>query len=207
MSEGRCLLGVGLGQARSEFTSIRPRDAGVHRERCSRKDWRRCTVSLPKARSPSRACIINATTCALPQGRYRDPFPSTSRERHSDAEPGREMGERVVLVPRPDPNIKEPVDALARCLEEVGRERREIDLVVTKGLSLGTSREQAIERFQASLLPGRMDELSVEFCLEGRPRRSATSNRTLSVRRHRWPSSWRRYATAGLTTVSSCISR
>ena len=66
-------------------------------------------------------------------------------------------------------NIKGPVDALARCLEEVGRERREIDLVVTKGLSLGTSREQAIERFQASLLPGRMDELSVEFCLEGRP--------------------------------------
>ena len=52
-------------------------------------------------------------------------------------------------------------------LELAGRARSDIDLVLTKGLSLGRTHEEALTRFNASMLPERTTALSVEFGLGG----------------------------------------
>jgi len=61
------------------------------------------------------------------------------------------------------------VASLLPHLEAEGRAREEIDIVVTKGLSLGRTHEAALERFRASLLLDRMDEIAAESGIRGRP--------------------------------------
>src|SRR5262249_50444617 len=65
--------------------------------------------------------------------------------------------------------VEERVASLLPHLEAEGRTRADIEIVVTKGLSLGRTHEAALARFRASMLPGRMDEIAAESGIGGRP--------------------------------------
>jgi alkanesulfonate monooxygenase SsuD/methylene tetrahydromethanopterin reductase-like flavin-dependent oxidoreductase (luciferase family) len=68
------------------------------------------------------------------------------------------------LLSRADPRtVSERVEELYPHLEKVGRDRSEIDLVVTKGLSIGKTHAEAVKNFYASMLPGRMDTLASQM--------------------------------------------
>ena len=66
-------------------------------------------------------------------------------------------------------SVEERVDSLLPHLDKAGRDRAEIDLVLAKGLSLGRTHRDALDRFNASLLPGRTSELADEFGLDSTP--------------------------------------
>ena len=57
-------------------------------------------------------------------------------------------------------DIRQHLELLAPHLEEAGRRQTDLDLVVTNGLSMARTREEATTRFQNSMFTRRMDVVS-----------------------------------------------
>ena len=168
LSDGRCLLGVALGQARSEFTGIRPRDTGMHRGKLLEEGLEALHRFFRDRAVTFDGAYYQCHDLRLTPKPVQTPLPIYLAGATKD-QPRRvaKWADGWFLSRAHAQDIKKVIDALTPCLEESGRDRSDIDLVVTKGLSLGKSRERALDRFQSSMLPERMEEIAVEFGIKG----------------------------------------
>ena len=166
LSNGRCLLGVGLGQARSEFTDTRPRDARMHRGRLLEESLEALHRFFNQHAVTLEGECYQCHDLRLTPKPIQNPFPLYIAGRTEDT-PKRiaKWGTGWLLSRGQADSVEQRIDSLLPHLEQAKRERNEIDLVLTKGLSLGRTHEKAVARFNASMLPGRTAELSGEFGL------------------------------------------
>ena len=167
LSGGRVALGVGLGQARSEFTGMRPLDAGRHRGALLDESlavlhqfFSSHAVSFEGDHYRCHDLRLTPRTCQAPLPIYLAGTSERTPERVAKWAAGWFLSRAQTR------DVNQPIDALSICLEREGRTLHEIDLVVTKGLSLARTHEQAMAQFNASMLPGRMNELALEYGLE-----------------------------------------
>ena len=166
LSGGRCLLGVGLGQARSEFTDTRPRDARMHRGRLLEESLEALYRFFNEAAVTIDGDYYQTHELRLTPKPVQNPFPLyLAGKIHETPKRIAKWGTGWLLSRGQAGSVEERIDSLLPHLEQAGRERSEIDLVLTKGLSLGRTHEEALARFHASMLPGRTAELSGEFGL------------------------------------------
>jgi probable F420-dependent oxidoreductase len=177
-SNGRFMLGLGLGTLRTEFLKLRPGDRKIHRGRLFVESIEAMHAFM-KDDSVTRDGEFYACdqVCMLPKP-IQDPFPLYLAGTTDDT-PNRiaKWGSGWLLSRKQLASIDERLDALDDALSAVGRQRSEIDLVITKGLCLGRSREEAFERFYASGIPAKMDEKAEEIGITDKP--SSDINRVL----------------------------
>ena len=166
LSAGRCLLGVGLGQAREEFADTRPRDVGIHRGRLLEESLEALHRFFNEQTVTLDGEYYQCRDLRLTPKPVQTPFPLYFAGNTPDT-PKRiaNWGTGWLLSRGQAGSVEQRVEALMPHLETAGRHRKEIDLVVTKGLVLGHTHEEALTRFNASMLPGRTAELSSEFGL------------------------------------------
>ena len=164
LSGGRCLLGVGLGQARSEFTAMRPGDAAFHRGKVLEESlevlWRFFNEDVVSFKGKFYQCAELRLTPRPVQSPLPIYLAGATQEQPSRVA---QWGSGWFLSRAHGQRIDDCLQALHPHLEQAGRERGEIELVVTKGLSLGETNEQAWYRFQSSKLMQRTVELAQEF--------------------------------------------
>ena len=169
LSAGRCLLGVALGQARSEFAGVRPRDAGMHRGKLLEESLEALHRFFRESPVTFEGTYYQCRDLRLTPRPVQDAIPLYLAGA-TDQQPRRvaRWAAGWFLSRAQTRNVEEQIETLLPCLDECGRARSDIDVVVTKGLSLGKTRQAATERFRASMLVDRMQELAVEFGIEGR---------------------------------------
>jgi len=170
LSGGRFMLGVGLGTYRVEFERIRARDKGVHRGQLF-------VESLEALHRFFSEDIVTFTgkhyscrdLCMVPKP-VQQPFPLYITGTTDDVTNRiAAWGSGWLLSRAQSRKLDERLEQLDRSLAAVGRRRSAIDLVVSKGLSLGRSREEALERFYHSILPTRMDSMATALNVGGKP--------------------------------------
>lgn len=167
LSGGRCLLGVALGQSRAEFIGIRPRDAAMHRGTLLEESLEALHRFFHEEVVTFEGETYQCRDLRLTPRPVQSPFPiylagATKEQPRRVAR----WGSGWLLSRAHGRSIDECVNALLPHLEAAGRERSEIELVVTKGLSLGKTEEQAFDRFNSSMLVDRMQELAREFRID-----------------------------------------
>lgn len=165
LSDGRLLLGVGLGFRRIEFTRMRPRDSKLN---CGRlfdeyleAMHRFFTEDAVSIEGKHYACD---QLCLIPKP-LQHPFP-VYMSGVTDEVFARiakwSTGWLLARVHYQTEQLGQRMEQLQKALEEAGRHLGEIDFVITIGLSLGRTREEALNRFYDSVLPARMDGLAAE---------------------------------------------
>lgn len=166
LSGGRCLLGVGLGQARSEFTDTRPRDARMHRGKLLEESLQALHRFFSEHSVTIAGECYQCNDLRLTPKPVQNPFPLYIAGKTADT-PKRiaKWGTGWLLSRGQADSVEERIDSLLPHLEQAQRVRSDIQLVLTKGLCLGRTHEQALARFNASMLPDRTAELSSEFGL------------------------------------------
>ena len=167
LSNGRCLLGVALGQARSEFAGIRPRDADMHRGKLLEESLEALHRFFHEEVVSFEGETYQCNDLRLTPHPVQSPLPiylagATKEQPRRVAR----WGSGWLLSRAHGRSINECLDALYPHLEAAGRDRSEIELVVTKCLSLGKTEEQAFDRFGSSMLVDRMQELAQEFRID-----------------------------------------
>src|SRR5579872_903595 len=158
LSNGRLMLGVGMGFARIEFLRMYPRDKSPRGERFGEylevmhQFLTRNGVSFE---GKYYACD---QLCMLPKP-VQDPFPLYISG-VTDAVFDRliKYGSGWLLSRAQTHDLDQRLDLLDKHLEKAGRKRGEIDLVAPRGLCIGKTREEAMARFRDSVLPFRMDK-------------------------------------------------
>ena len=132
LSGGRCVLGVGLGQARSEFTGMRPADAGVHRGSLLDESlavlhqfFNTHSVTFEGDHYHCHDLRLTPRSGEAPLPIYLAGTTERTPERVAKWATG------WFLSRAQTQHLDQPIEALSVCLEAVGRDRHEIDLVVT----------------------------------------------------------------------------
>ena len=169
-SGGRLLLGIGLGSSRDEFEMVRPRDTGVHRGRLLLESLEAMHLLFTQDNVTFEGEYVAFRNLSFHPKPVQDPFAFYISGKTPDTPRRVAKWGTGWLLSRADPRtVQERVDSLHPHLEEAGRKRSNIDIVVTKGLSMAKTREEALKRFQNSMLPGRMDTMAAQMGFGGRP--------------------------------------
>jgi len=177
LSGGRLMLGVGLGFVRIEFSRMRPHDSKSHRgqmfDEYLEALHRFLTEDVVSFGGKYYACD---RLCLIPKP-IQDPFPLYMTGVTNNVFDRIAKWSTGWLLARSQAHqLDERLQLLDHCLEKAGRSRKDIDLVVTKGLSIGRNREEAMERFYKSVLPARMDSVATELRISGeKPSRNISS--------------------------------
>ncbi len=169
-SNGRLLLGIGLGGSRDEFEAIRPRDSKAHRGRMLLESLEAMHLLFTQDDVTFKGEYVEFNGLSLHPKPVQNPFPFYISGKTPDVPRRIAKWGTGWLLSRADPRtVQERVETLYPYLQEMSRDRSEIDIVVTKGLSIGRTREDAVKRFQNSMLPGRMDVMATNMGFGGRP--------------------------------------
>ena len=171
LSGGRFLLGVGLGGSRDEFEAIMPRMHDAHRGTMYVESLELLNLLLSKDNASYKGKYFEFNEVSFNPKPIQKPFPIYISGKTDDT-PRRvaKYGSGWLLSrAQVNPPIPERIEQLYPFLEAEGRKRSDIDVVVTKGLSLGKTHEEALERFQKSMLPGRMDVMAARPGIGGKP--------------------------------------
>ncbi len=160
LSGGRMMLVVGLGVYRTEFQRMYPRvkaHRGAMFEEYLEVMHRFFTEGAVSFEGEYYACEQLAM---LPKP-IQTPFPiymmgtvDTTFDRIAKFSSGWLLSRAQTHL------LDQRLEALDAALERFGRHRSEIDIVCTKGLSLGKTREEAFARFYECVLPERMDHMA-----------------------------------------------
>ncbi len=159
-SNGRFLLGIGLGGSRDEFEAIRPRDAKAHRGRMLSESLEAMHLLFTQDDVTFKGEYHEFHNVSLYPKPVQKPFPIYISGKAPDT-PKRvaKWGTGWLLSRMQIKAVQERIEELYPYLEEMGRDRSEIDIVASKGLSIGRTHEEALERFMNSKLPGRMNAI------------------------------------------------
>ena len=170
LSGGRCLLGVGLGQAREEFVGLRPRDRAMRRGALMEESLEALWRFFREGSVTMQGRYYQCQDLSLTPRPVQNPLPLYLAGRTEDT-PRRvaRWGLGWLLSRMQAQSIPARIASLQPHVAAAGRRREDIDIVVTKGLSLGRTQEDARARFDRSLLPARMDEVGAESGIAGQP--------------------------------------
>jgi probable F420-dependent oxidoreductase len=170
LSGGRVLLGVGLGHLRAEFAGMRPRDRHLHRGALLEESLHALHRFFGEETVTFEGAHYQCHELTLTPRPLQQPFPLYLAGKTEDSlRRLARWGAGWLLSRMQAEGVEERVSSLLPHLERAGRRREDVDIVVTKGLSLGRTHEAALARFRASMLPGRMDEIAAEAGIAGRP--------------------------------------
>ncbi len=169
-SKGRLLLGVGLGHYREEFEAIMPRQRKSHRGRMFLESLEALDVLLTQDDASFKGEYYEFQGVFLNPKPVQNPLPIYISGKTDDT-PRRvaRYGAGWLLSRMQKRTVQERIEELPPYLEEAGRKRSDIDIVVTRGLSIGKTHEEAMERFYSSILPRQMDVYATRAGIEGRP--------------------------------------
>ena len=149
-SNGRLLLGVGLGFSRKEFEAIRPRSRGARRGTIM--DEHLAVLHLLLSHDGKAASFEGRYTeiqgVALDPKPVQNPLPIYLA---GQSDPALERVARWgagMLVPAAQARTR--MDALKPVLEEHGRDISEIDIVAAADLTLARTHKAAVARYRAS---------------------------------------------------------
>lgn len=151
-SNGRVLLGMGLGGIRDEFVSIRTKEAKAHRGRMLDEGLEAVTLLLNQPEASFKGEYYEFTDVALYPKPVQKPLPIYIAG-HAEATPQRiARWAKGWLVSYPSiESLRHRWEELRAILEGVQRDPSEIDVTVSWGMSLARTHEAAVERFKKSL--------------------------------------------------------
>jgi alkanesulfonate monooxygenase SsuD/methylene tetrahydromethanopterin reductase-like flavin-dependent oxidoreductase (luciferase family) len=160
-SQGRFMLGIGLGTDRTEYVRIRPQDRKIRRGDLFLESIEALYKLLGEEKVTYQGQHYRCEDVSVFPRPVQNPLPLYISGTTDDT-PRRiaNWGAGWLLSRAQIRKLDERLDSLDIELEKVGRNRNEIDLVVTKGLSIANSREAALEKFYSSVLPRRMDSIA-----------------------------------------------
>lgn len=150
-SNGRMLLGLGLGMCRDEFVTVRPRMAKAQRGDILDETIEALRRLLDAPRGEKMAMSgkhIEFGAIALDPRPIQHPFPIYVPGKTPDAFPRIARFGLGVMVQAAI--ARDRIEALKPVLAEHGRDIGEIDVVAEGQLRLAPTREQAIAAYQAS---------------------------------------------------------
>ncbi len=151
-SNGRTLLGMGVGGSRDEFVSIRTKEAKAHRGTMLDEGLEAVTLLLNQPEASFEGKYYEFRDVALYPKPVQKPLPIYIAG-HSEETPHRvAKWAHGWLVSYPSTeNLRHRWEELKPILEQEGRDPSEIDVTVSWGVSLAQTREAAIERYRKSL--------------------------------------------------------
>ncbi len=163
-SNGRFLLGVGLGGNREEFEFIRPKDKPAHRGRLFEEQLEALSLLLSGEKVSHRGEYVEFNDVIL------NPTPANQIPIYfSGNSPN--LPQRVakwgsgLLTPVAPGRIAQRVDALKAALVGLDRDISEIDVAGHAYVSIARSKESALEKFRKSQVGRRYQGRSVEAML------------------------------------------
>ncbi len=170
LSKGRFLLGIGLGASRSEFEMVKPKDKNIHRGKLLLESIEAMHLLFTQDNVTFNGEYIQFNNLSLSPKPFQNPFGFYISGKTPDTPRRVANWGNGWLLSRADPRtVGERVEELYPYLEKAGRDRSEIDLVVTKGLSIGKTHKDAVNNFYNSMLPERMNILASQMGFKGNP--------------------------------------
>jgi probable F420-dependent oxidoreductase len=151
-SGGRVLLGVGVGAYREEFEALAPGQR-VHRGQMLEEHIRALRVLFTERRATFRGRYYAFDDVELYPKPLQDPLPiyvgGNAAEHHRRV--ARHADGWLPAALTPD-EVRAGLARIRACALEEGRDLSRMDVAVQLGVSIAPTRQQAIERFEASQL-------------------------------------------------------
>ncbi len=155
-SNGRVLLGIGLGGPRDEFVSIKPKQAKAHRGRILDEGFESMARLLTQTGASFDGEHYAFTDISLHPRPIQNPIPIYISG-HSESTP-----QRIAkyasgwLVSYPSiASFKEFRNHVEEAMEKEGRSISELDITTSWGMRLAKTRKEALEQFNNSLQGGK----------------------------------------------------
>lgn len=166
LSGGRFVLGIGLGAYRDEFESVHPRQSAANRGEIFLEELMALQLLFSKDDAGFRGRYFQFEGVSLNPKPNQIPVPIYLAGTTADT-PRRvaQFGSGWLLSRTQKESLRERIERLTPYLEEVGRKRSDIDLVVTRGVSIAMTTEKAWALFEKSVLSGRTGGRSREDVL------------------------------------------
>ncbi len=151
-SNGRLLLGVGLGMARDEFEAVRTRDRKAHRGRLTSEIMESLHLLLSHDTREVNFSgeYIEFQGVNLNPRPVQNPLPIYAPGRTQEGLRRVAAWGSGLLIPAA--SARRSIEALEPLLEERGRSLSDIDVVVEAQLCLAQTHEAAVEKYRASRL-------------------------------------------------------
>ncbi len=152
LSDGRVMLGVGVGVYRDEFAAVRPRERDVNRGIMLEEAMEALTALFTHNEVTFRGRYYNFEEVALNPKPAQSPLPIYLSGKMPDVlHRVARWGNGWLLSGASELGIRERIEALQPLLEERGRKVSEIDMATTLGLGIAATSREAIARFQRGL--------------------------------------------------------
>lgn len=164
-SEGRFVLGIGLGGNREEFEFLRPRDAKAHRGHMLEEQLEAINLLLSGEKVSFHGRYVEFDSVALNPKPFQRSLPiyiSGYNAQTSDRIAKWGKGQFIPIAPG---RIRERTEALRKALAKVGRDISEIDILGHTYMSVAKSREEAVKRFEQSRVGARYRNKSRDVVL------------------------------------------
>ncbi len=149
-SNGRLLLGLGIGGFRDEFESIRPREMTAHRGRMfdEKLEALQLLLSHDEGEVSYKGEYVEVNGVNLNPKPVQNPLPIYVPGRNPSAL--RRVAKHSLGYMIRNSDAKERLEALKPVLEEYGRDLSQLDIVSEAQLSLAKTHHAAVERYKKS---------------------------------------------------------
>ena len=166
-SNGRLLLGTGLGHYRDETKAIHPRADKLHRGRMLLEHLEAIHRLLAEDDVSFEGEYYAFRNVSLHPRPVQEPLPIYLSGKTPDV-PDRvaRWGGGWLLSRMQEKSVGERIASLRAALRSAGRELTEIDLAITRGVSIARTTEEAFERYERSRLPTRTSGSSTDRVLQ-----------------------------------------
>ncbi len=157
LSNGRFMLGVGLGAYRDEFEAVKPRERSANRGKMLQDIMEALSILITQDDVHFESQFVEFRGVSLNPKPLQKPFPLYIAGTTSDTlRRIAKWGTGWFLSRTQKEPISERISKLLPWLRKYGRNMSEIDLVATRGVSIARTYEQALIRFKESALLSRM---------------------------------------------------
>ena len=168
LSNGRLILGVGLGGFRDEFERVHPRRRDANRGRMIDEMLEAMELLLYRDQTSYRGQYYEFDEVTFYPKPVQKKVPIYFHVSKSEAIMRRiaRWGDGWLIVSTNPEEIRQTIDAMSPLLHEAGRSLPQIDISSYGVMSLARTRKEALERYQRSLLSHRTQGLSEEQIIE-----------------------------------------
>jgi probable F420-dependent oxidoreductase len=166
-SNGRLIVGTGLGHYRDEFESIKPRERNSNRGRMLIESLEALHLLLTQDNVTFEGQYYKFNNISLNPKPVQLNFPIYISGKGPDV-PMRvaKWGSGWMLSRMQDKSVKERVKDLDVAMNIVGRDVSEIDITTTRGISIATTTKKAFAQYDKSLLPKRTSGSTLERVMQ-----------------------------------------
>ncbi len=155
-SGGGFLLGTGIGHNRDELEAIRPKESRWHRGKMLLESLEALHFLFTQDNVSFKGEYYEFEGVSLNPKPAQRPFPIYISGKSPDV-PKRiaRWGSGWLLSRMQERGVGERIETLRSALREVGRDVSEIDLAITRGVSIAKTHEEAVRRYEKSRLSER----------------------------------------------------